>query len=132
MQKILSFIIGAVVLAGGFIGGAFIYKQPQEKIFGGSAVSNVSFGDYTISKTMMVNTSTSVLNNNNGRIYASLGNNTTSTIIYLNLGTASTTADDYTVAIPAGGRYEIKTENLYTGAIYASSSAASSLLVFEK
>ncbi len=129
MKKILLGLGGIVILAVGFVAGSVFYKP---KSLGGGGFSYTSFSGFTTNQTTAVGTSTSILSNNNGRIYASLGNDTTSTIIYLNLGTASTTADDYTIAIPAGGRYEIKAENLYTGPVYASSSVASRILIFEK
>lgn len=131
MKKILLGLKVIALLASGFVTGVVFYK-PEQKIFGGGGVSFTSFSGNTTNQTLSVTQSTSVLSNNNGRIYAAFSNNTTGTIIYLNLGTASTTADDYTISIPAGGRYELKTENLYTGPVYASSSITSSLLIFEK
>ena len=120
------------LVAAFFIGKGLPQPTTQPNLQIGGGVSPSSFRDFTTNQTITVNTSTAVLSNNNGRIYAAIVNNSANTV-YLNLGTASTTADDYTIRLNAnGGSYEINIENMYTGPVYASSSAASSLLVFEK
>lgn len=95
---------------------------------GGSQYNNYSLNIRTI-KSVISNTG--VLSSTPSRTYA-LFVNDSANAIYLNLSSDGTVADDYTVRLNAnGGSYEILPENMYTGDVYASSSAASNLQITE-
>lgn len=74
-----------------------------------------------------------ILSANSGRVYAHFTNDS-DTAIYLNFSSASTTLSAYTVRLNAtGGTYDIGPTNLYTGVVYASTTAAGKkMLTIEK
>lgn len=107
-------------------------EQAEQSLGGGGNNFNSFSAPLTSTTLKLVNTSTAILPDEYGRIYGLFinDNDVATQTIYLHLGTASTTASGYTVRINgAGGSYELNTESMYTGPIYASSSVANSRLL---
>lgn len=126
MNKIIAGIIGALALTAIVL--SFGGKEGALTLKGAPDFNEVKTA-FTNSKSVTVGTSAvAVLAANGSRQYALLTNDS-DTAIYLNLGTASTTSGNYSVRVNAnGGQFEIGTDFLYKGQIWASSTAASKVL----
>lgn len=100
---------------------------------GGGSADSLLPTTFSTTTVIAIGQNTLVLNELPSRSYA-LFVNDSSNAIYLNFTTASTTARSYTVRLnSSGGSYEMLggERNIYTGVIYASSSATSNLTVTE-
>lgn len=130
MNKTIIWVIGvAIALIAGFYAGKAIAPS---LVGGGSATSFYANATATTTTTSIGKAST-VLKKNTARKYA-ICTNISATIAYLGLYSTSTSGawyspviNDAYFAIPlaaSGGSYVFNSENLYTGAVVASSSAA--------
>ena len=131
--KQISLIVAGVVI---LIGGLF-FATGKESLVGGS--QNYAFKGnqvYTSGVTLTA-TTTRVLASNTGRQFAVITNTSANTmyLAFLSASTvtaASTTAlTAYTIPLVASSSYTINASNLYTGAIYATGTAASLIRTLE-
>lgn len=129
MKKVLWIVggvVGIILLV--ILGNALKPKVPKNIGGGGSIYNNYTLNVRTIRSVV---SNTRVLSSTPSRTYA-LFVNDSANAIYLNLSSDGTVADDYTVRLNAnGGSYEILPENMYSGDVFASSSAASNLSITE-
>ena len=140
MQKILN-----VLLVVALIAVIIIAITALANTFSGSTFGNLSGeNNFNAATVSSVNTSTTlpmkVLSHNDGRKYAIIVNDSTSTVMYLYLtdfasgNVASTTVlPDTGVRLNYGGEYyEIDADNLYTGEIWvATTTNAQKILTTE-
>ena len=129
MQKALKvlFILSFIALIISCIALFKAYHNDQLPI-GTSFSPMTSFSAF--STTAVGTSSVKILSLDPARSYA-LFTNDSDTAIYLNLSSASTTLDNFAVRLNAnGGSYEISAnrDNLYSGEVWASSTAASKSL----
>lgn len=114
------------------------YKLYSPAKIGAANINN--FQSVTVSATTTIaGTASVVLAKNGGRKFAVI-TNTSGTIAYLafngtanpNASTTLVSSNDYVIPLAAsGGSYTINLDNLYTGQVLASSSAAVAIRAFE-
>lgn len=135
MSRKIFGLLGVVLFIGMGIAGLFLPREEgRPNPFGGAPDVFIIDSPWTTNTSTSIGVgATQVLATNTGRIYARLTNDS-DTAIYLNLSGASSTLTAYSVRVNAnGGTYDIGPTNLYTGIVYASTTAASKkLLILEK
>lgn len=138
MHKKIFGVLGIGALLVGVVLSSFLIAEKTDSPSQPPTFSGAP--DAFIIDSWNVNTSSTIdvgarqiLSANTGRVYARFTNDS-DTAIYLNLSTASTTASAYAIRLNAnGGTYDIGPTNLYTGAVYASTTAAGKrMLTVEK
>ena len=125
LKKILYVALLVVFAGGGYLIG--LPSMPDKvDVFG---FSNPVPVVNTVSSVTLAVSTTTVLSANQNRQYALIMNDS-DTVIYLHLNAPTTTnALNEGIRLNAsGGSYEISRDNLYTGAISATSTAASKVL----
>lgn len=131
MNKLEKIIISIAVVFALLIASSAYYKvncDTQSKELGSSYAPFTSFTSFV--STTVGTSSVQVLGADVSREYA-LFTNDSDTAIYLNFSSASSTVANYVVRLNAtGGTYEMSadTGNLYSGPVYASSTAASKIM----
>jgi len=132
MKKVIIIVIA--VLLGGFAG--YLLRNPEtirrawDQGIGGYYFDDV---EQTVATTTADTNPIQVLSTKTSRQYALIQNDS-DTSVYLALGASTTAAVNEGIRLNAnGGSYEINELNLYTGEIWATSSASNKkLLITEK
>ena len=128
-KKLYAFIafLAAIFLSWNYIMYSIIKEPVTPNLLGGGADYN-NYETMSTSTNSAVSQGSLVLTTSTGRLYA-LFVSKSATAIDLNIS-GSNSADNYTVRLNGvGASYEILPENMYTGAVYASSSSATTLSV---
>lgn len=117
LNKIPVSIIIAVLL---LVGIAMGFRSPEAKNSLGAGGQNTSFSSFSNQTVVLASASAStlLLATSSSRQYALVTNDSTSTSIYLGMTGGGPARAGDGVMLRAGGSYEIKDVNLYTGAIY--------------
>ena len=99
--------------------GLNLISQNAQIAFG-AGNQNTQFSAFSDSTQVVGSTTASqlLLATSSSRQYAVIGNNSTSSTMFLGMTGGGAAVVNTGVMIPAGGTYEIRDVNLYTGGIY--------------
>ena len=127
MKNIALIIIAAVAVAGAYF--VKVNYVPQQSFEGAANVNVITNEGITQTATSTSAEAITVLEENYGRTYALIVNDS-DTVMYLNFGAKANAALNAGIRLNAnGGSYEITPENLYVGQISATTTAASKVLL---